>query len=615
MIDNPDHKIKELLQEIEALRKRNQELEKSEECHREIIKSLQQHRMLMALLNLFPHQIFVKDTASRFIMANEATAQALGRDNPADLIGKTDFDFMKSDLAAWHFEKEQLIIKTGRSLLNEEMANLEAERWFLSNKVPFRDQDGKISGLLCINTNITALKKAIDHLKKSEETATAILNASPDIAVLVDNRGVCLMCNLNYCRRVKQEYQQLVGRDIFSYLEPETARLRKEMLDYALKTGRPVTFEDQMDNDIFIHSLYPIHEGEKHIKRVAIFSRCITQEREAQRMRKQADQRLRAFVQALPDLTVICDADGQMIELFAQAEHQSLVKYLWNSEGPGKSLSNKKTRQLILPQLHETVASGSPQQMEFPLEIEGNLRWYSSRTVLLAGDESEKPLIVWICRDITSEKNLEVELMHISEKVTRQIGRDLHDGLGQHLTALLWSTRLLADSLEKNQLPEAKSAQKVLEQLKQAIELARNLTHGLNPVELDEQGLLVALKNLVSQCDQLAGLRCEADLPPDLPELSPTISIALYRIAQEAITNAIKHADASLLKLSLNCREDALHLVVSDNGKGFDLHADESGMGLRTMSHRLRLINGELTVTSQPGNGTRIEARVPLRKL
>jgi hypothetical protein len=67
--------------------------------------------------------------------------------------------------------------------------------------------------------------------------------------------------------------------------------------------------------------------------------------------------------------------------------------------------------------------------MEFPLEIEGNLRWYSSRTVLLAGDESEKPLIVWICRDITSEKNLEVELMHISEKVTRQIGRDLHDGL------------------------------------------------------------------------------------------------------------------------------------------------------------------------------------------
>jgi protein-histidine pros-kinase len=102
---------------------------------------------------------------------------------------------------------------------------------------------------------------------------------------------------------------------------------------------------------------------------------------------------------------------------------------------------------------------------------------------------------------------------------------------------------------------------------------------------------------------------------PILPELSPTISIALYRIAQEAITNAIKHADASLLKLSLNCREDALHLVVSDNGKGFDLHADESGMGLRTMSHRLRLINGELTVTSQPGNGTRIEARVPLRKL
>ncbi len=79
----------------------------------------------------------------------------------------------------------------------------------------------------------------------------------------------------------------------------------------------------------------------------------------------------------------------------------------------------------------------------------------------------------------------------------------------------MWSTRLLADSLEKKQLPEAKSAQKVLEQLKQAIELARNLTHGLNPVELDEQGLLVALKNLVSQCDQLAGLRCEADLPAD----------------------------------------------------------------------------------------------------
>lgn len=634
------------------MRCRIQELESRESENQQVSESLRrQHHLLQTLIDLLPHRIYVKDTESRFILVNKETALSMGEENPESLIGKCDFDFLPADLAAHLFQDEQMVIRTGRPLLNQRWDNPLENRWFLTNKMPLHNEAGEIIGLVGINSNISELNQTILKLKRSEETANAILNASPDIALLVDRNGICLACNLNYLRTIKKSYDQVIGADIFSYLPPSVVEGRRKMLDRALQLGLPVIFEDRLDTDYYIHSVYPIcasdleaqqnsnvsgesfkctrahwerdqvsaigrskqTSAKEEIQRVAIFSKCITQEREAQRLQKKADQRLLAFAQALPDLSVVFDLDGRVIDVYSQPEHQWFIDRLAQGNRSLHTIFDSEIADLILENLRQTVQNGHSRQMEFPLGLDNKRHWFQGRTWTIPGEEEAAPLIVWICRDITEHKELEAELMHISESVTRQMGRDLHDTLGQNLTALLWSARLLVDQLHQKQISDVESADKVLVQIQSAIDEMRRLSRGLNPAELDERGLFVALKNLVQNCDRFSEIDCSLQAPETLQDLPSTVSIALFRLAQEAVNNAIKHSRAQKIEVKLVLEEKRLHLIVTDNGTGFDPESpDAGGMGLRTMQHRIRFVGGNLQILSQPGKGTEIHAQVPL---
>ncbi len=209
---------------------------------------------------------------------------------------------------------------------------------------------------------------------------------------------------------------------------------------------------------------------------------------------------------------------------------------------------------------------------------------------------------------------LEREVMEISERERQRIGHDLHDGLGQRLTAASMTANALVTAAQNAGAPAlAERGEDIGRQLREAIAETRSLAHGLAPVALVDDGLMTALATLAESTRRGGTVRCVFECAEPVRVADAEIAGHLYRIAQEAVNNALKHAAPAEIRIGLECREGALLLEVDDDGAGFDENADaREGIGLRAMRYRARLVGGALGIGSAPAGGTRISCRVKL---
>jgi two-component system CheB/CheR fusion protein len=229
-------------------------------------------------------------------------------------------------------------------------------------------------------------------------------------------------------------------------------------------------------------------------------------------------------------------------------------------------------------------------------------------------DESGRPVqYVSIRTDVSWRKQLEREILEASERERQRIGRDLHDGLGQRLTALELCAQGLVETVSGLSAPAGQSLRALAKHLREAVVQTRQLSHGLSPVSLEVGGLVHALLKLAESTVSLTQVQCQL-VSSDIESLpDPSAASHLYRIAQEAVANALKHAQPQRIVISLNQKRDRLVMEISDNGKGFMLSTGSSvGMGLRVMRYRASLFGGELQVKTSPGRGTRIICTAPL---
>jgi signal transduction histidine kinase len=213
----------------------------------------------------------------------------------------------------------------------------------------------------------------------------------------------------------------------------------------------------------------------------------------------------------------------------------------------------------------------------------------------------------------TEQLRLEREVLDISERERRRIGYEVHDSLGQKLTAASLSTNALTGALQTRAPALAKRAEEIAQQLRDAIAEARTLSHGLAPVELIDDGLMAALARLAEDTSRSSRARCVFECGAPVHIADAQIAGELYRIAQEAVANALKHAAASEIRIGLERRDGSVLLEVEDDGEGFDETAARSGgIGLRVMRYRARLIDAALEIGAAPAGGTRVHAFVEL---
>jgi signal transduction histidine kinase len=234
----------------------------------------------------------------------------------------------------------------------------------------------------------------------------------------------------------------------------------------------------------------------------------------------------------------------------------------------------------------------------------------TGRTALIAGLVKQRTTQLAeanaaMVQEIAQRHRLEQEVLEIAALEQRRIGQELHDGVGQELTGLCMLADDLAEVLGERSAEQAQMAHRIAQSLKSALAQVRALSRGLIPVEVDAEGLMAALTELTDRIGKLHDISCTFEyLEPVLVEDNFTAT-QLYRIAQEAITNALKHSKADNIRVSLEIRDRCLTLRIADDGIGLtELVKRLEGMGLHIMKYRASQIGAQLSIRPGPAGGT-----------
>jgi two-component system CheB/CheR fusion protein len=239
-----------------------------------------------------------------------------------------------------------------------------------------------------------------------------------------------------------------------------------------------------------------------------------------------------------------------------------------------------------------------------PLDVEVTCKDGSLRRVEFVGTLMGRRLLL-AANDITERERLENEILEISEQEQERIGQDLHDGVCQLLSGIKFKTTLLEQKLEAKATPEAEDARAIEAYLNTAIQQARNLAKGLHPVDLEARGLMSALQGLAATAAKLYDIKCECRFQNPVLMHDHVKATHFFRIAQEAINNAIRHGRATRIVIRLAGSGERLGMVIRDNGVGFSgTSRKRSGMGLHLMNYRARAMGASLVVRKSAGKGT-----------
>jgi signal transduction histidine kinase len=194
-------------------------------------------------------------------------------------------------------------------------------------------------------------------------------------------------------------------------------------------------------------------------------------------------------------------------------------------------------------------------------------------------------------------QQLEREIIGISEREQQRIGRDLHDGVCQYLAAIGFTASMLKQKLEKESNALAEVAGEIVNLLQDAAVRTRDFARGLSPVDRDEGGLESALDEFATSTAKLVGISCSFICPAPIRIRDNRFAVHLFRIAQEAVSNALKHGHAKTVVIALEIGDGLCSLRISDDGVGFDPSTlEKKGMGLSIMRYRARVLGGQLEI-------------------
>ncbi len=343
--------------------------------------------------------------------------------------------------------------------------------------------------------------------------------------------------------------------------------------------------------------------------------------------RRQAEDALRkenAFTSALFNASgaviIVLDTEGRIIRFNPAAEEvtglnsaETLGHCPWDVFVPRDERASER-------RIFRRLVAGAPSSAHEGniFTREGERRVISWSTTSIATADGGVAYVIMSGIDVTETKRLEADVLNVAEEEQSRFGHDLHDGLGQHLTGIEFMSHVLQQRLASRNAPEAAEMEEIARLIREAITHTRDLARGLSPVLLQSKGLAVALQDLAASTTRhIRGVHCSCQTAPELPAIDNEKAIHLYRIAQEAVTNAAKHGRASEILISVRDLENHLELSIEDNGGGFPegTPGGTGGMGLRVMHYRAGIIGGTLHISQRPGEGVTVTASLDLSRL
>jgi len=326
---------------------------------------------------------------------------------------------------------------------------------------------------------------------------------------------------------------------------------------------------------------------------------------EAENRLRASEERYHSVMEAAADPIVIYDMEGR-ITYFNPAFH---AVFGWSlEECLGKTIDhfvpqeNWPETELMIKAIREGKVLPAKETNRYTKSEE-------IRNVSISGAAFRDHLhqlagSVVILRDITETKRLTKQLMDIGDNVRQTIGQDLHDDLCPHLIGIGGLVSALQTTIEENNDEGARLAEKIVELIGEATSKARGLARGLCPVHLVAFGLQSALNEIAENTKLAANINCSFSGDTSLVIHDNTLATHLYYIVQEAVTNAVKHAGASSIEISLAQEDEYIHFWISDDGRGIEEKQQEKGIGMQIMKYRVLVIGAFLEITSYSASGT-----------
>ncbi|MGP8199693.1 MAG: ATP-binding protein [Limisphaerales bacterium] len=331
---------------------------------------------------------------------------------------------------------------------------------------------------------------------------------------------------------------------------------------------------------------------------------------------RQQSSILQSILNSMGDGVIVADASANILLLNPAAER--LIRAGLGTGEQGKQDEQAERHQTYLPQSLRTRAS-----KEHPLlrAIRGETidgaevflhpsgasdgLWLTVTGRPLVDEQGRVQGGVVVYTDISPRKLMEKQIAEISDREQRRIGQDLHDNLCQHMVSIAFAAELLRDKLARKELPEATQAETIAEMVSEGISQARNLARGLYPVRLEVDGLTSALEELAAGAQARNNIACHFACDEQVLIHDEVAGSNLYRIAQEAVNNAVKHSRCKNISIGLGAVEDEVTLTVKDDGIGFPETLDAGGgMGLHIMNYRANMIGAFLDIRRGAGGGT-----------
>ena len=535
----------------------------------------------------------------------------------------------------------------------------------LVRKVLDRDSEGNPAAVLQTLTDITARKQTEEALQESEARFRMMANAMPQLAWIARPDGHIIWYNQRWFEYTGKTPEEMEGWGWQSVHDPN--ELPKVLIRWraSIASGEPfdMTFPLRGADGTFRLFLTRVISLKNAAGQVVQWFGTNTDVHEIKLVEaeaREAGERFRFLAESMPQKIFTVKLNGdvdyfnqQWLE-FTGLTFEQLKAQSW------KPLVHRDDLEETLRRWKHSLKTGESFEVEQRLlRKDGVYRWHSTRVHAMRNAEGK--ITMWIgsnpdiddlmraqeelvdsqalladratqleylvgertmklrvahsqlLEEAEERKRLEAEVTHAVEAERERLGQELHDGIAQDLTGIGLLLRVLEHKLKKPSPKHSSEAGRLCKLLEKTHECARNLARDFYPVELEQHGLLVALKGIAMRTQQQFGVACALEDGAHAPlQMNEATAVQLFRIAQEAVHNAVKHAQAKKILIHLSKQDGAWLLTVEDDGVGLpgDAHGS-SGMGQRIMQYRARLIQGTLTVHSTEGCGVIVSCVAP----
>ena len=568
-------------------------------------------------LNESPSVCFQKSVEGRYELINRRFANLFNVSFDS-VVGKTDYDLFSTAIADAVRANDRHVAESGRLLITEEdVPSADGIHRYLSHKFPIRNAGGKVVSVAGIATDITAHRHAEERLRSRDQQLSVFFANNPAMCFQKGVDGRYELVNRQCAELFGMDAADSIGRtDADLFPAASAAEFRKSDLR-VLATGTINVVEHAIPaadgTRRFLTYKFPIRNGAGEIVGIAGIGTEITELKRAEAQLRASERRYRRLVELAPDAVLII-RDGRI------ALVNSAAVSLFGASGPGALLGTTFADQFDpagfdqIHALHERVlhSGQAPPLHDLYVVIPDGTRKFIEVSAARV-DDPDGPAIQMLIRDQSERRRLEESLVDAAELERRRLGADLHDDLGQRLTAASLMLRAYENTLEAaggDCAPIRKIHRVVLD----ALDRGRSLARGFAP-DLEHGGLVPALTALAHGCTERFHIECHFDgAGPSIADLAPNAALQLYRVAQEAITNVARHANAHRISMAVRRRRADVLLRIEDDGIGIPTGGAEAaeGMGIRSMRYRARLLGGSLTVSATVGHGTIVECCCPL---